>query len=223
MKKYYEGFLSLIFFISISWSVQGQTIRFQNSVRGGLAVATNGLNLSGQGTFANTEGAARMSSASDLVLPTGSTIVKAILYVEGYASQFNTVEFSYPGSPGLVTLTPASPGFIGNPTDGGSYSQFIIDVTSMIPSNGFVSTVTPGGDPSPAGRYAVADISPFDPGNWGYGWELMVVYTNPNSKYRNVTIADNTTTYGLGAGFTFTIPNILVPITGPVGAMVVVT
>jgi gliding motility-associated-like protein len=199
-----------------------QTIRFQNSLLGGLGVATNGLNLSGQTIHPKTAGGTRMSSYSDLVLPPNSTIVKAILYIEGYASSFNQVKFSFPGSGGLQILTPATPGFIGLATTG-SYSQFIIDVTNLIPNNGYTSQVIAGGNPNPEGRYAVADITPYSASNYGYGWTLLVAYTNPNSTYRNVTIADNNANFGIGAASTILVPNIIVPAIGPINAIVIAT
>ena len=175
------------------------------------------------GTAINTAGGTTVSSYSDLVLPVGSTIVKAYLYVEGYApSKITSLKFKVPGS-GYTTLTTASPGFIGNPTANGllgiAYVQFIADVTNLVPSAGYISTVTTGGNAGTAGRYAVADLNAYSTGNDGYGWSLFVVYSNPISKYRNITIADacNTSTA------TVNITNISVPSSGPVNAVVVIT
>ncbi|MFT6718282.1 MAG: hypothetical protein ACJAY8_000675, partial [Sphingobacteriales bacterium] len=221
MKTTYRLVLLFGWIISVL-QVEAQTTRFQQSLRGGLAIATNGLNRSGQNTFVNSLGTARMSSTSDLVLPPGSEIVKAILYVEGYANKINQVQFSYPGSGGLLTFTPASPGFLGNPYNG-SFSQFIVDVSSLVPVDGYTSTLVAGGNPVPEGRYGVAEISPYDGGNWGYGWSLFVAYTNPNSPVRNVTIADVNTNFGLTASTTLIIPNVIVPAIGPINAIVATT
>ena len=212
----------LLLILVFGISGYGQTIRFQNSILGGLGAATNGLNLSGSTIHPNTAGGNTMSSSSDLVLPPNSTIVKAILYVEGYANPINQIKFSFPGSGGLQTFTTGSPGFLGNPTTG-SYSQFILDVSTLIPNDGYTSSVIAGGNPNPEGRYAVADVTPYDAGNYGYGWTLLVAYVNPNATYRNVTIADNCSNFGVGAASTILVPNIIVPAIGPINAVVLAT
>lgn len=213
-------FFCLILF---SHKIYGQTVRYQNSLRGGLTVATNGLLLDDSPvTYVNSSGGTTMSSYSDLILPAGSSIVKAILYAEGYSDPINSIKFKMAGSSTYTTLTNASAGFIGNPSTG-SYSQFIIDVTNMIPQNGYVSTVTSGGNAANTGRYAVADLSPVDAGNHGYGWSLFVVYANAISKYRNVTIVDANKNFGSGTTTTFTVSNITVPSSGSVNAIVAVT
>ncbi|MES2629419.1 MAG: PKD domain-containing protein [Bacteroidota bacterium] len=200
-----------------------QTIRYQNSIRGGLAVATNGLNLTSSTVFANTAGGTTMSSYSDLVLPSDASIVKAILYVEGYAAQnITSVKFKTPAMAAFATLTTTSPGFIAGPSTG-SYTQFIMDVTSLMPTTGFVSTVTAGGNAGTTGRYSIADLSPIDQGNYGYGWSIFVVYSRPVGQYRNVTIADACVNFGIGTANTFDINGIAVPSAGSVNAIVVAT
>lgn len=216
MKAYFFALLFLTVSVNYSFS---QTIRFQSTLKGGLTAVTNSLLLTDNGEI-NNAGGTYMSSSSDLVLPSGSSIAKAILYVEGYTNQqLTSVKFSYPSSGGLQTLTTASPGFIANPINGNS-TQFIIDVTNLIPSNGYVSNVTPGGSGF-AGRYSVGDLAPFDAGNEGYGWTMMVVYTNANSHYRNITIADVCNT--LVTPNEVTITGLQVPSSGSVNAIVITT
>lgn len=233
----------VLLFAAFQTSAQvAATVRYQNSIRGGLAVAANSLVLR-QDVFVNNSGGTTMSSYSDLVLPAGSTIVKAFLLIEGFptnaASKLTSVKFKVPGAAAFTTLTPTSPGFIRNviqtiTVNGGLlgggiqnyyYSQFSIDVTSMMPANGYVSTITAGGNAATTGRYTVADPAPSTPTNKGYGWSLMVVYSNPASKYRNVTIADAFTGYGGGVTtpVTTTVNNVSVPASGTVNAMVMVT
>lgn len=213
----------MVIFTFFTNTTHAQTIRFQNSLKGGLAVATNGFNLNSSTSFVNVAGGNRMSSSSDLVLPPNSQVVKAILYVEGYSGPINRVKFAYPGSNGLIQFDANSQGFIDNPTTG-SYSQFIIDVTQYIPNNNsaYTSTVVAGGNGA-NGEYSCADPEPYDSGNYGYGWCMTVVYTNKNSTYRNVTIADQCVTYGIGSTSSILVPNIIVPAIGPVNAIVLTT
>lgn len=219
---------SLIFLFAIFFNLNhsiGQVIRYQNSLRGGLTRAANSLTLTSATTSPNTSPAAGVtrSSYSDLVLPAGSTIVKAILYVEGYTpAAITSAKFRFPGAAAYVTLNNTSPGFLGNPTDG-SYALFIVDVTNMIPNTGYVSSVTAGGNAATTGRYSVADLAPFNTGNNGYGWTLMVVYSNPSSKLRNVVIADRAIAFGLGTTTTVNITGIQVPSVAPVNAICIVT
>lgn len=172
-----------------------------------------------------------MSSSSDLILPAGSTIVKAILYAEGYSitnTTLNTgdvvtltsLKFKVQNN-AYVTLNSASPGFLMSvrSTDT-KYTQLGFDVTSLIPVDGYVSTVVPGGDPSKKGSYAVADLAPVVDANEGYGWCLMVVYTNPASQFRSISIADACLT---STASLLSIPNVVVPSSGTVKASVGVT
>ncbi len=200
---------------------EGQNIRFQNKVRGGFAITGNGLLANTTTSFLNTAGGTLSSSSADLVLPPNSTIIKAYLYVEGYSTiKLYGLQFKVPGG-NYVSYNALSPGFLGNP--GNDYQQFMLDVTNVVPANGYVSTVVPGGDPGGSGRYAVADAGPTG-ANYGYGWSLVVVYTNPNAKYRHITIADNNAAFGLFLPpVTVTVNNVAVPATGPVNAVVGIT
>lgn len=206
--------------------LRAQNIRYRGNIKGGFTLTGNTFRHNLIATdFLNTEGTPGLnkSSTADLILPPGSTIIKAMLYVEGMTTTPIThIKFKVPGG-NFVDYTPSSPEFIGNPNGMGSYQQFIVDVTNTIPQYGYVSTLTAGGDPSGAGRYAVADFDPVLSNNFGYGWSLFVVYTNPNSQYRNVTLADNCTYLITGIPISVTINDVVVPVSGPVKAVVGLT
>lgn len=233
--------LLLVLFALLSSTVVGQLrIRYQSSIRGGLTYAGNSLIQGTNSTtsfdyrYVNNSGGTRMSSSSDLVLPPGSTIVKAVLYVESYydvaGPTMTSVKFKVPGQ-AATTLTTTTPGFLESRTDVvEAYYQFVFDVTNLMPANGYVTNVVPGGEATGAGRYSVGDPEPFQASNWGYGWCLMVVYANPNSKYRNITVADQPQAFGLpsaggvlGARMQLDIPGITVPSTGAVNALLIST
>ncbi len=220
MKKVYS-FLCLFVALSLSLPVIAQNMRYQQNIKGGFAMTANSL-MAGSLAYANTAGGTTMSSYADLVLPPGSTIVKAFLYVERYAGgSITTAKFRVPGG-SYITYTTASAGFIGNPGNG-AYQQFIVDVTPVMPaSNAYVTTVTTGGNAAGVGRYAVADANATI--NNGYGWSLYVVYTNPASRYRNVSVFDAALRYSSSTGSTsFLINNIVVPSSGPISANLGVT
>lgn len=206
--------------------LQAQTIRYQGNIKGGFTLTGNAFRHNLVATdFLNTEGSIGLSKSStaDLILPPGSTIIKAMLYVEGMSSTPIThIKFKVPGS-SFIDYMPGVPGFISNPSGASSYQQFIVDVTDIIPRDGYVTTMTAGGDPSGAGRYAVADFEPVLSGNFGYGWALFVVYTNPASEYRSVTLADNCTYLSMNQPVSLTISDVVVPLSGPVKAVVGLT
>lgn len=211
------GFLSF-------WSFGQTTIRFQQKLNGGLATAANSLQLN-DGVYADVDNdpSTSASSSADLVLPAGSQIFKAYLYVENFdGGQMSSVKFAYPGSTGYVTLTTASPQFVANPTN--IQNQLIFDVTNIIPVNGFTSTVVAGGNPTGTGKYMVADPNA-NIVNYGLGWTLMVVYRNPASAYRSITIADACTTFGFSSfgSISTIVTGVTVPVIGPVNASVFAT
>jgi len=152
------------------------------------------------------------STSADLILPAGSAIEKAYLSVENDVSAFNSVRFKVPGG-NYMTLNQTSS--IVNRTASG-YSQRIWDITALLPAQGYVSVGTGGA----AGRYYLANPSP-SPARMG-GWSIIVVYKNPNSKYRNITIADNWR-YFVNSSVNTNITGIKVPSNGSVKAVVGVT
>lgn len=218
----YTVLLGMLLFSKLS----AQNIRYQGNIKGGFALTGNTFRYNLIATdFLNTDIAAGVarSSAADLVLPPGSTIIKAFLYVEGMtATPITEIKFKVPGAPFQVFNT-TSAGFIGNPNSAASYQQFIIDVTKVIPADGYVTTLISGGNPSGAGRYAVADFDPGTATNFGYGWSLFVVYTNPAAQYRSVTIADNCSYLSVSTPVSLTINNVVVPVSGPVKAVAALT
>lgn len=140
-----------------------------------------------------------ISTSSDLILPAGSKIDYAYLTVQtGYeatAGEMTSIKFKVPGK-SYLTLNSSSPQFIAAKsvldTSPGTrkYRQIIFNVTNLLPQNGFVSNAAGG----LLGRYFVADPIPNFPTNQRTnmgGWSLIVVYSNTNSLYRNITIADN--------------------------------
>ncbi|MCT4561797.1 MAG: PKD domain-containing protein [Crocinitomicaceae bacterium] len=206
------------------WSLGQTTIRFQQNLNGGLATAANSLQFD-VGVYSDIDGdtSTSASSSADLVLPPGSQIYKAFLYIENFdGGQMTTVKFAYPGSTGYTTLTTASPQFLANPDN--IQSQLIFDVTNIIPINGFTSNIVNGGDPTGAGRYMVADPNSSSV-NSGLGWSLVVVYRNPASAYRSLTIADACTTFGFSSfgSISTIVSGITVPVIGPVNASVFTT
>lgn len=161
-------------------------IRYQNDIKGGVTIIGNSwfTGTSG-GVLANIDNDASTtaSGSADLILPAGSTILKAYLAIEKNGSgYFTSTKLMVPGASSYTTLPSSST--IANRTNSG-YQQAIWDITSLMPANGYVSIAGGGA----AGRYFLADPLPA-PSTMG-GWSIIVVYSNPNSKFRNVTVADN--------------------------------
>lgn len=210
--------LSLVAFFTIATCGFSQIVRYQNTIRGGFGYATNTLrNSSG---FVKTDGGTKMSSSSDLVLPAGSTIVKAFLYVENYGGPVKNFQFKVPGG-AYKLINNTTPGFIADQL-ASPYGLMVVDVTSMISPTGYTSNYVVGGDPGGAGKYSICDLPVYSNNN-GYGWCLYAIYVNPNSKYRHITIADACTVMNYPATVAFDIPGVLVPATGTVNAVVGMT
>ena len=199
------------------------TNRFQANLNGGIGIAANAL-LIAEDVFvdADSDAGTSASSLADLVLPAGSQIVYAELVIESYnGDQTNSAKFAFPGSAGYVTLNTTSPEFISNSTGPGHFN-LVFDVTNLIPVDGYTSTVVAGGDPSGVGTYAVADPA-VNADNDGVGWTLIVVYTNPISPIRSITVADMSDFFGFSSvidSVYTTIPNITVPVVGSVNASI---
>ncbi|MGO0999726.1 DUF7933 domain-containing protein [Lysobacter sp. CA196] len=173
------------------------------------------------------------STYADLILPPGSTIVKAYLYTEmsmyngAPEPVMNSVKFAAPGDASYTTLTSASAGFVtantANQPAIGDYRQMAWDITGRINPNAY-NTSASGGT---AGRFFLADPSPlpfsgpFDLDRMG-GWSIIVVYTNPNSPARSITVSDAWVAYITG-GLITDILGIQVPSSGPVKAVVGLT
>lgn len=124
------------------------------------------------------------SSAAELVLPAGASVLFAGLYWSGRTSnsappggqtQFrNSVKLMAPGDASYRDLTGATIG-----TTGSSYQAFL-DVTSIVQS-----------DDGGAGRYMVANVRAIADSDDKYaGWSLVVAYQAPGEPARNLTVFD---------------------------------
>lgn len=223
LKKDKLFFLLVFLLCSIGLHAQ-TTIRYQETIQGGATIIGNSWFYSLPGAI-NTrlvpdiDGIASTgrSSSADLILPAGSKIEKAFLAIEtGYSatSNLSSVKLRTPGGSNYTTLLATSS--IANKFATQGYAQMIWDITSMIPANGYVSTAAGG----TGGRFYLADPTP-SPVIMG-GWSIIVVYSNPNSKFRNITVADNWQ-YFSNSTVSTDITGINVPGSGSVKAVVGVT
>ena len=214
--------------ISISLLNAQPVTHYQQGIRGGLTYASNCLKNT---NWINSAGGTTMSAHSDLVLPAGSKIIKAYLFVEALDGDgligvntpvINSIRFKS-GTNAYVTLDNTSPGFISNSNVSGATineAQFLIDVTNMVPPNGYKTNYVQGGQFNTLGNYAVADFAP-SAGCDYVGWSLVVVYTNPNSPLRSISISSVNNYYS--DPVLVSIPNIVVPSVGAVNAFVIAT
>ncbi|GEN74046.1 DUF7933 domain-containing protein [Chryseobacterium lathyri] len=217
----------LLFSSVLFWS---QTVvRYSQDIKGGATIIGNSWYYSTSNTGSpritpDVDGGfgTTRSTSADLILPAGSIIDKAYLSIEkddftNDPPAFTSVKLKVPGAAAYTTLTSATS--IANrttlPSDWPT-GQMIWDITAMMPAAGYVSTAAGGA----AGRYFLADPlpAPYDMG----GWSIIVVYKNPNSKFRNVTVADNWQ-YFTSTTISTIIPGIKVPPVGTVKAVVGVT
>ena len=168
------------------------------------------------------DGSTHHSTYADLVLPPGSTIELALLYVEAalhnLPAAITSVRFRAPGDPSYTLLDASSPQFLevtGPLSDG---SQMIFDVTDLVDTTADYSTNPSGGV---AGRYYLADLAPHSltqNTNMG-GWSIIVVYSNPSSPPRNVTVFD-AWNFFLNQTVNVDVNGVLVPSSGVVQATV---
>lgn len=210
--------------ISIKSYGQTATIRYQNNVQGGATLIGNSWYYSTSAApttnvVADIDGDAStsMSCSADLILPAGSTIVKAYLAIEqGYANTtaFSSVKIKVPGASSYTTLSSGTS--LANRVVSSTFHQMIWDITSIMPASGYVSVAGGGA----GGRYTLADPTPV-PDYMG-GWSIIVVYSNPNSKFRNVTVADNWQ-YFINSTVSSNVTGVKVPGSGTVKAVVGVT
>ncbi|KPH14808.1 hypothetical protein [Chryseobacterium sp. ERMR1:04] len=138
----YLWFLLLIF--SQGYRAQTNT-RYNQTIQGGVSLIGNSWYYSVASSptvrlIPDIDGDASTtwSTSGDLILPAGSTIVKAILSIEKNSpANFTSVRLKVPGAASYTTLTPGTS--IANRSVS-NYTQMIWDITSMIPSNGYIST-----------------------------------------------------------------------------------
>ena len=207
-------------------------IRYQETLQGGATIIGNSwyysLPADNTGILiadVDDDNSTNMSSSADLILPVGSKIEKVFLSIEsGYSdyANFTAVKLKVPGAASYTTLTSATSladnllSDMVDSTISGGYGQMIWDITSMVPANGYVSTAGGG----VGGRFYLADPNP-QPYNMG-GWSMIIVYSNPNSKFRSITVADNWQ-YFYDSSVETNISGIKVPSSGNVKAVVGVT
>lgn len=227
--------LSLLFIVNNA--IAQTTIRYQNNIHGGATLFGNSwFYTNSAATCSPTmltadvddDPGTYMSSSADLILPAGSIIVKAFLAIERGQFYYNSmpltsVKLKVPGASSYATLTPASSSFLTNRTsnfdDTYFFEQSVFDITSLMPANGFVSSASGG----PAGRYFLADPGTNDYNFEMGGWSIIIVYSNPASKYRSITVADNWQIFSTGDIVNTDVTGVRVPASGTVNAVVGVT
>ncbi|MBC5845036.1 beta strand repeat-containing protein, partial [Flavobacterium muglaense] len=221
-------FLVVFMVLISSVSLAQSTNRYQAVIRGGATLFGNSWyysSTSNNGYFSNTrltpdvdnDNSTTLSTSSDLILPAGSTIEKAYLAIEKGigGGMFTSVKFKAPGA-GSYTLLSTATALANNNTN--SYYQAIWDVTSMMPANGYVSVASGG----TAGRYFLADPLPDSTTLPMGGWSIIVVYSNPASPARNITVADNWQFFN-NSTVNSDVTGVTVPASGVVNAVIGVT
>lgn len=251
-KKIYFNYLLVLFVLFFSYVTSfGQTaIRYQSTIRGGATMFGNSwfYNTTGNGVPPNpptttlgipttiaplvpdvdSDAGTTLSTSADLILPAGSTIVKAFLAIERGKTTANvnaltSVKFKRDGAPTYTTIN-ATSALVARSNN--NFHQTIFDITSLIPANGYVTTAGGGS----TGRYFLADPLPAYTSIANAvvgGWSIIVVYSNANSKFRNITVADNWNLFSTNPGGTpvanTDVTGINVPSTGAFNAVVGVT
>lgn len=132
------------------------------------------------------------SSRADLALPAGGSILFAGLYwgADSTSSSRNQVKFQAPGSSTYSTVT----GSVVGSTSAGDYQGFA-DVTTLVKAAG-------------AGTYGVANVQAQTGSNEYAGWSLVIVYADPSSPPRNLTVFDGYVRVDSAT------PNVSIPISG---------
>ncbi len=216
-------------------NLQTGIVRYQTDIQGGAIMFGNTFYAPGGPADVDSDPSTLTSTYSDLRLPTGSIIKKAFLYIEaggvalnGNGLFYGDFKLKVPG--GSYVNIPISSGYIVNKTSPSPNPfgyQCAYDVTEYITSPSTMYSTSPSGGAS--GRYYVADVknrtvSPYYYDQYGGGWAMIIIYENPNSQYRNVTVADNWRYLpGDGADIITDIPNIRTPEVGPVNVSVGMT
>ncbi|MDG2433562.1 hypothetical protein, partial [Flavobacterium sp.] len=228
---FFKFILFFVLMLSFGNTFAQTTTRYQSVIKGGATLFGNSWYYSTQ--FSNNTSVARddfrlnpdvdtdptttLSTSSDLILPPGSTIERAYLSVEKAISggAITSVKFKAPGSPSYTVLNASTS--LSNKNSSGTY-QAIWDVTSMMPTNGYVSVASGG----TAGRYFLADPLPNSTTLPMGGWSIIVVYSNANSPARNITVADNWQVFNNTTVDT-DVNNVTVPGSGSINAIVGIT
>ncbi|PNY79534.1 beta strand repeat-containing protein [Deinococcus koreensis] len=144
------------------------------------------------------------ASQSTLSIPGAYTVKWAGLYWGGDSANAarGSIKFSRPGSVPYRTLTATT---LDIATTVNKYQGFL-DVTSEIIAGG-------------NGSYTVADIQSSLTTDKYAGWSLVVVYTEPTEKPRNLAVFDGLVSVS-GAAVNITVSPFTTPPTGPVNARV---
>ncbi len=157
------------------------------------------------------------SSSSMLTIPLGATVEYAALYWGGMYNSSNSgitnpssslsidqVKLKEPGATLYSTITAEVRNIETGSFSGWNSFMSYADITSAVQTGG-------------SGNYFVADISLATgssfTGPYG-GWNMVVVYSNPTEKTRNISIWDGFDFFGFGANDTFTVTGLLTPSTG---------
>ena len=157
------------------------------------------------------------SSSSTITIPVGATVEYAALYWGGMYNSARTGITNPPGTLSIDQVKLKEPG-------ASSYSAITAQVRNIETSafsdwDSFMSyaditsVVQAGG----SGDYFVADIalaigSSFT-GSYG-GWTMVIVYSDPTEKTRNISVWDGFDFFGFGANEAFTVTGLLTPSSG---------
>ncbi|WP_198023922.1 right-handed parallel beta-helix repeat-containing protein, partial [Chelativorans sp. J32] len=189
--------------------------RLQESLRGGVTLVGNSWWNNNTAIDVDSDAATGISSSADLVLPTGSAIYKAFLYVESYNYCFQRILFKPPGGVYVSLASSSSEYLASRATTGvtcssgtaGNINQLVFDVTNRVRAGG-------------TGTYTMG--VPTASTSSGGGWSIIVVYKNPASKLRYVVVADNWQRFANSQVQT-TITGVLLPASGTINAIVGLT
>jgi uncharacterized repeat protein (TIGR01451 family) len=191
-----------------STNAQGDIVYVANTLMtcpGSCAGVQNGTTVGSNNGFAMTyvntasDGTTFNSSAADLDLPSGSTVLFARLYWGASSNNAarNQVRFRAPGAAGYSTLT------AGQFDNNGADYQGSVDVTAVVASAG-------------NGSYAVADVRANTGIGLYAGWAMVVAYADPNGVMRNLTVFDGYSVVSTGSQPTINVSGFLTPPVGPV-------
>ena len=155
------------------------------------------------------------SSSSQVILPSGSTVLFAGLYWgarrEGGTNGSDTnspigqMSLRLPGESSYRTITTQRT--FGPTTTGDAAYQQFANVTGLVQGAG-------------PGEYWGANVAAGTGRDRYAGWSLVVVYRDPTQPLRNLTVFDGFTDVGVGEAETITIAGFLAPLTGAVDARV---
>lgn len=187
------------------------------AARTGAGASTNNNNWIMEHVDIDADATTFNSSASQLVLPPGTTVEHAVLYWGARRKGANnkpnvTVPFD------RVRLAAPGAGYVDVVADrviaptASQYSdlpyQARADVTALVRAAG-------------AGEYTVANLAAALGSDRYAGWTLAVVYTDPSKPLRDITLFEGLTVIQRGAASdTITVSGFTAPVAGPVDATI---